>query len=98
MSTSYKLKPTYIRDNYFSAFVRDESVYRTNFRGVCINVRNSYNTGSRRDIFAVKLFAFEISICFFICIFIPNPAFDMADYFLCVRYKVRFPIIVHGPG
>ena len=64
MSTSYKLKPTYIRDNYFSAFVRDESVYRTNFRGVCINVRNSYNTGSRRDIFAVKLFAFAISICF----------------------------------
>lgn len=38
MSTSYKLKPTYIRDNYFSAFVRDESDYRTNFRGVGINM------------------------------------------------------------
>lgn len=97
MSTSYKLKPTYIRDNYFSAFVRDESVYRTNFRGVCINVRNSYNTGSRRDIFAVKLFAF-VKYRLYTCLLIPYPAFNMADYFLCVRYKLRLPITVHGPG
>ena len=60
MSTSYKLIFVTTIFPHLSAMNRSTELIFAGFALTCQNYQrqNSYNTGSRRDIFAVKLFAF----------------------------------------